>query len=428
MKKLVTWSLLFSSVVLLGACGSKSDTSSSDTSDSSKLIAWAWDPTYNVKALEEADKVYEPDTTNLKVVASSQDDIVQKLNTALSASNKDGLPSIILIEDYKAQGFLKSYPDAFEDLSDIVDKDKFADYKFASVSKDDKIYGIPFDSGVTGMFYRTDLLEEAGYSDADLQNITWDDYMKIGKDVKEKTGKAMLSLDPSDLGLVRIIMQSAGTWYTDEDGKVDIASNKALKEGLEIYTNLIKEGIAESLSGWDAGVKAVNTGAVASVTIGSWYSSSIMQAEDQSGKWKIAPTPRLADISESVNASNSGGSSWYVLKGVGDTDKAKEFLKETFASSTDLMQTLTKEIGLISTLKEAINTDIYQEPVAFYGDQKVYADLSEWMTKVPSVNYGTDTYAIEAIVAEYAQRAINGEDLDSLLKEAQTQVEASVDQ
>lgn len=428
MKKLVTWSLLFSSVVLLGACGSKSDTSSSDTSDSSKLIAWAWDPTYNVKALEEADKVYEPDTTNLKVVASSQDDIVQKLNTALSASNKDGLPSIILIEDYKAQGFLKSYPDAFEDLSDIVDKDKFADYKFASVSKDDKIYGIPFDSGVTGMFYRTDLLEEAGYSDADLQNITWDDYMKIGKDVKEKTGKAMLSLDPSDLGLVRVIMQSAGTWYTDEDGKVDIASNKALKEGLEIYTNLIKEGIAESVSGWDAGVEAVNTGAVASATIGSWYSSSIMQAEDQSGKWKIAPTPRLADISESVNASNSGGSSWYVLKGVGDTDKAKEFLKETFASSTDLMQTLTKEIGLISTLKESINTDIYQEPVAFYGDQKVYADFSEWMTKVPSVNYGTDTYAIEAIVAEYAQRAINGEDLDSLLKEAQTQVEASVDQ
>lgn len=278
------------------------------------------------------------------------------------------------------------------------------------------------------MFYRTDLLEEAGYSDADLQNITWDDYMKIGKDVKEKTGKAMLSLDPSDLGLVRVIMQSAGTWYTDEDGKVDIASNKALKEGLEIYTNLIKEGIAESVSGWDAGVEAVNTGAVASATIGSWYSSSIMQAEDQSGKWKIAPTPRLADISESVNASNSGGSSWYVLKGVGDTDKAKEFLKETFASSTDLMQTLTKEIGLISTLKESINTDIYQEPVAFYGDQKVYADLSEWMTKVPSVNYGTDTYAIEAIVAEYAQRAINGEDLDSLLKEAQTQVEASVDQ
>ena len=39
---------------------------------------------------------------------------------------------------------------------------------------------------------------------------------EIGKAVKEKTGKAMLTLDPSDIGQIRMMMQSAGTWYTDD--------------------------------------------------------------------------------------------------------------------------------------------------------------------------------------------------------------------
>lgn len=429
MKNFIKWTLLGSSALLLAACSSNNEsTSDSGKKDNSELVAWAWDPTYNIKALEEADKVYEPDTENLKVVSSSQEDVVQKLNTALSANNKDGLPSIVLIEDYRAQSFLKSYPDAFEDLSDIVKKDDFAEYKFPSISNDGKVYGIPFDSGVTGMYYRTDLLQEAGYDEKALENITWDDYLKIAKDVKEKTGKAMLTVDPSDLGIVRVMMQSSGAWYTDEDGKIDIENNDALKAGLKVFASLVNDGISEPVAGWDAGVEAMNTSKVASSVTGSWYSSSIKQAEDQSGKWRIAPIPRLSTIKDSKNASNLGGSSWYVLKGVGDTEKAKAFMKDTFASSTDLMETLTKEIGLVSTLKAAKETPIYQEPVEFYSGQKVYADFSTWMNDVPAVNYGQDTYAIETVMSEYAQQIINGDDIDKVLKDAQKQVEANVKQ
>lgn len=53
----------------------------------------------------------------------SQDDIVQKLNTALASGNTEGLPNIVLIEDYRIQGYLTSYPDAFANLSAIVKED-----------------------------------------------------------------------------------------------------------------------------------------------------------------------------------------------------------------------------------------------------------------------------------------------------------------
>ena len=39
---------------------------------------------------------------------------------------------------------------------------------------------------MTANFYRTDILEEAGYSEEDMKNLTWDDYLQVARDVKEK--------------------------------------------------------------------------------------------------------------------------------------------------------------------------------------------------------------------------------------------------
>ncbi|EFM08349.1 extracellular solute-binding protein family 1, partial [Paenibacillus curdlanolyticus YK9] len=52
-----------------------------------------------------------------------------------------------------------------------------------------KQYGVPFDSGVTGLYVRTDYLEQAGYKAADLQNIDWNKLIDIGKAIKEKLAR-----------------------------------------------------------------------------------------------------------------------------------------------------------------------------------------------------------------------------------------------
>ena len=111
----------------LTGCGSASSTADKEE----KVTVWAWDETFNIKAVNEAKKVYENEETEIEVVTMSQDDIVQKLNTALASGNTEGLPNIVLIEDYRIQGYLTSYPDAFANLSAIVKEDHFAPYKFA---------------------------------------------------------------------------------------------------------------------------------------------------------------------------------------------------------------------------------------------------------------------------------------------------------
>ncbi|MEO2722353.1 ABC transporter substrate-binding protein, partial [Enterococcus faecium] len=60
----------------LTGCGSASSTADNEE----KVTVWAWDETFNIKAVNEAKKIYENEETEIEVVTMSQDDIVQKLN------------------------------------------------------------------------------------------------------------------------------------------------------------------------------------------------------------------------------------------------------------------------------------------------------------------------------------------------------------
>ena len=421
-------------IVSMTACsGGGSNTSSaagSQTADntSKKLTVWAWDDTFNVKAANEAKEAYakiNPDVS-VDVVSMAQNDIVAKLNTAFESGNMDGMPNIVLIEDYRIQNYLKSYPGVLSDLSDVTKPDKFMDYKLKTMTEDGKIYGVPFDSGAACVFYRTDLIEQAGYKASDMENLTWDKFIEIGKAVKAKTGKAMLSIDPSDLGLIRMMMQSAGKWYVDADGKADVANNAALKEALTIYKKMEAEGITITTSGWDAGVSAVNEGKVATAVQGCWYASSIKKAADQSGKWAVAPFPKMSNVSGAVNASNCGGASWHVIDKVPGKDTAKDFLSKTFASDTELLDNLCKDISLVNTYKDVASGKNVNTPDAFFSNQPIYKNWSDWTQNIPAVNYGTSTYDIESKMTEAVQSIINGASIDDTLKNTQTEVEGIV--
>lgn len=427
-KRIAAMALAGMMTLSLAACGGSGDGEKAEKKDDNKLTIWAWDESFNIKAANEAKEIYtkENPDAEVEVVTMAQDDIVAKLNTSLSSGSYDGLPDIVLIEDYRIQGYLTAYQDEFSDLSDIASADDFASYKTGVNQVDGKMYGIPFDSGVAAVFYRTDLIEQAGYTAEDMQNLTWDKYIEIGKDVKEKTGKHMLTLDPSDLGQIRMMLQSAGAWYTDEEGKVDIKDNEALKQAFATYQKIVDSGISKQVSDWDQFVGAFNNGDVASVPSGCWISPSILKAEDQSGKWAVAAFPKMAENADSVNASSIGGAGWYVLKNVGHEDLAKDFLAKTFASNADLMNQLAVDINLVSTLKAAEGAENYTKGIEFYGGQEVFADLAEWQNAVPTVNYGQDTYAIEDMMTEALQQILSGSDMDKVLSDYQGQVEAAV--
>lgn len=336
------------------------------------------------------------------------------------------LPNIVLIEDYRAQSFLQAYPDSFFALDEFINAADFADYKIGPTSFEGKQYGVPFDSGVAGLYVRTDYLQEAGYTVDDLQDVTWDEYIEIGKAIKEKTGKDMLTQDPNDLGLIRMMIQSAGAWYLQEDGKTPfIANNAALEDAFNTYKNIMDANIVKVISDWSQFVGAFNSGDVASIPTGNWITASVKAEAEQSGKWAIVPFPTLANTASSVHASNLGGSSWYVMN-VDGKEAAADFLKETFGSNVDFYQTLVTEIGAIGTLKAAAQGEAYTAPDEFFNGQTTIADLASWTEQIPNVNYGMHTYAVEDILVVEMQNFMNGTELETVLNNAQTQAETQI--
>lgn len=424
-KRILAFILSVAMVVGLTACGD-AGTKKNNKADAKALTIWAWDEAFNIPAANAAVDIYKKDNPDVEVnvVTMAQDDIVAKLNTALSSGTYEGLPDIVLIEDYRIQGYLNAYPDEFADLSSVVSASDFASYKTSVCQMNGKMYGIPFDSGVAALFYRKDIIEAAGYKEEDMQDLTWDKYIEIGKAVKEKTGTDWLTLDPSDLGQIRMMLQSAGSWYSDQEGNVNLAGNKALEAALKVYKDLLDAGFVKQTSDWDQFVGAFNNGDVATVFTGCWIVSSIEKAEDQSGKWGMASFPRLTEV-DSKNASSIGGAGWYVLKNVGNTELAIDFLGKTFGSSTELMYDLGDKIALVNTLNAASD---YSKEDPFFGGQDIGSDFQKWTQEVPTVNYGQNTYTIEDIMTEALQEIINGADIATTLETYQPRVEAAVAQ
>ncbi|MEK3884104.1 extracellular solute-binding protein [Paenibacillus sp. PL2-23] len=422
-------------IALTAACGTNNNTTDSGNAggdnggkETEKITIWAWDPNFNIKVLNLAKDTYGAENPDLdiEIIENAQNDIVSKLNTGMSSGTTKGLPNIVLIEDYRAQGFLQAYPDMFYPLNDTFKAEDFADYKLGPTSLDGKNYGLPFDSGVTGLYVRTDYLEQAGYTVDDVQNITWDKYIEIGKAVKEKTGKDWLSLDPNDLGIMRIMIQSAGAWYTDEDGKTpNIQNNPAIKESFETYKKLMDANIVKVHADWSQFVANNNSGAVGSVPTGNWFTPSITAAADQAGKWAVAPIPKLTNNADSINASNLGGSSWYVLN-VPGKEAAAEFLGKTLGSNVDLYQTLITEVGAIGTYKPAAEGEAYKAANEFFAGQNIVQDFARWTAEIPNVNYGMHTYAIDDILKVELQNYLNGKSIDDVLADAQKQADSQI--
>lgn len=392
-----------------------------------EITIWCWDPNFNVAIMKEAGARYtakHPETT-FNVVDFAKADVEQKLQTALSSGTTDALPDIVLIEDYGAQKYLQSFPGAFAALSDKIDYAGFAPYKVELMTLDGAVYGVPFDSGVTGLYYRKDYLEQAGFKPEDMQDLTWDRFIEIGKAVEAKTGKKMLGLDVNDAGFVRILMQSAGSWYFDKDGNLAIEGNAALKAALETEQKILQANLHKPAAGWTEWVSTFTSGDVATVTTGVWITGTVKAQADQAGKWGIAPIPKL-NVEGASNASNLGGSSWYVIDSSAEKDEAIDFLNEIYAKDVDFYQKILTERGAVGSLLAARTGPAYGEADAFFGGEKVWQNFSDWLAKVPSVNYGIFTNEVDTAVTAHLPDLAKGANVDEILKAIQSQAEGQI--
>ncbi len=389
-----------------------------------QIDVWAWYPNFNIDIMQRAGKRYQkikPGVT-FNIVDFGKSAVEQKVQTSLTAQSYDLLPDVFLMEDYVAQRYLQAFPGAFAPIDGVVDLSKFAPYKGKLSTVDEKTYGVPFDSGVAGFFYRYDILAKAGFKPEHLEGITWSRFIEIGKEVEAKTGTKMISFDfVEPANLYRIMMQSGGEWYFNEDGSTNISQNKSLRAALETMREIRQAGIVVDANGWADWTGAIATGKVASVVTGVWITGTLKSYSDQVGNWRVAPIPRL-EIEGAKSASNLGGSSWYVLANSPDRDAAIDFLNEIYAKDTEFYQEILTDKGAFGTLLAASTGPAYEKPDAFFGGEQVWLDFAKWVAEIPPVTYGTFTGEVEAAINSEISNVLAGQSIDEALKRIEEQV------
>ncbi|MBS1182000.1 MAG: lacE [Proteobacteria bacterium] len=235
----------------------------------------------------------------------------------------------------------------------------------------------------------------------------------------------MMAYDPNDAGLTRIIMQSAGGWYFDKDGNLAIEGNVALKAALEVIQKIQTANIFRPAAGWADWVGAFTGGEVASVTTGVWITGTVKSQPEQSGNWGIAPIPKLT-IEGATHYSNLGGSSWYVLSASAAKDEAADFLNEIYAKDVNFYQKILVDRGAVGSLLAAREGEAYKSNDAFFGGEPIWQTFSDWLSKVPSVNYGTFTNEVDSVVAAHQPELAKGTPVDDVIKAINEQAQTLV--
>lgn len=390
-----------------------------------KLTVWAWDPAFNIYAMEEAAKIYKKDHPDfeLDVVETPWDDVQTKLTTLAQSGQTDELPDIFLMQNNAFQKNVISYPDLFSDYADSdVDFSQFPQAVVDYSVVDGVNYGMPFDNGTAVTALRTDVLEQAGYTIDDFTDITWDEYLTLGKDILAKTGQPILSGVAGEADIIMMMLQSAGASLFDDDGNPTIADNKALMSAIDEYQQLVESGVLTERNSWEEYVATFVNGEVAGTLNGVWILGSVQTAEDQAGKWAITNLPKLDGVDGATNYSANGGSSWAISSNA-DRDLAIDFLNSTFAGSTELYDTILPSSGALANWTPAGESDVYAEPQAFFGGDAIFSKVVEFATHVPSNNTGAYYYEGRDAVSVAISKIMQGTDPAAALQEAQETVE-----
>ena len=427
-KRIVTLFMAMTMALSFVACGGNStseDSKQEAENTSNELTVWAWDKSFNIYAMEEAEKIYQKDHSDFKlnIVEVSWPDLQTQLGTILSSGDYEQLPDIMLMQDFAYQKYVKTYPDLFLDITDSgIDFSQFAEGKLQNSVIENKNYGVPFDNGTLVGAYRVDILEQAGYTEKDLTDIDWERFLEIGTDVKKKTGYSLFSTQASISDVLFQMVQSAGGSIWKENGEPFFVGNELLIQSMELYKKMFEAGVLEVTNSWDEYISTFTSGKTLGTINGCWIMASIQTSKEQEGLWRITNTPSLPNVATATNYSNQGGSSWGITTNCKNKELATDFLKNTFAGSTELYDILLPNAGALSTWVPASKSTVYTEPQKFYGDEPVFTKITEFATKTPSFETGMYYTEANTAIATAMANVCAGATIEDELKNAEDTV------
>jgi multiple sugar transport system substrate-binding protein len=283
------------------------------------------------------------------------------------------------------------------------------------------LVAMPADVGPGTLFYRKDLLEKAGLTEADLTK-SWESFIESGKVLRQKTGAYLLA-GASDIFsiYIRTGLKPGEGLYFDKDGK-SLLNTPRFKRAMELARAARKADIDAKVGAWSSEwSEAFKRSQLAAQMSGAWLAGHFETwlAPNTRGLWRVAQLPG--------NSYGSWGGSFYAIpKKAQHKAEAWEFIK--FMSMNRQMQLEAfKKMSAYPALVETQNDPFFDAPVEFLGGQKARQLWKVATSKIPAIKVDRyDAMAQEIIGGALDDVLEDDKDIDKALAEADEKLKRRV--
>lgn len=310
MKKLLITALLLS-LTMFAFAGGQSD--SSKTSGVTELQLWHRWSGANEKALDDVVAAFMAENPDVVIETTAKPgeymELLQKMIADVAAGNN---PPELFVGGYNLMNYI--YTEMEPTLIDKIApsneaykalSEKFlpAIYNLGKINNDQ--IGLPFALSNIVMFYNEDLFEAAGLTSADVPQ-TWDDVIRVGKIIKEKTGKFAVGMQKVDSWPDLGIIFSNGGEILSEDGTKVAFDNPEAVEAVSMWQSLHQLGLApintdaELMANFIAGDVAMYVAScmkLASIRSSTTYNLGVVECPSFGSKVKALPAGGAAIMS-----------------------------------------------------------------------------------------------------------------------------------
>lgn len=377
----------------------------------------------SAKAAIEGFKKLNPNI-EVKVVSLAYGDHHNAMTTALATGAN--LPDVMAIDF----GFIGKFSESggLEDLAKapyngMQYKSKVSSFSYPQAMSDKgALAAIPCDIGPGTLFYRKDMLDKAGVTEADLTK-SWESYIESGKKIKAATGAYLLSAASDVYGIaVRSGLKDGEGIYFDQAGKAVVDQPRFVK-AFELAKAVRTAGLDGNINAWtNEWTEGYKQGKFATQTFGAWFAGHLNNwlNPEAKGKWRAAQLPG--------NSFASYGGSFYAIP-TKATNKAAawEFIKYLTLDKQQQLLAFDMVDAYPSLLEAQADTAALAKPVEYLGGQQARQLWKVAADKVAAITVDKyDVVAQEIVTSELENVLSKNKDIKQALADAKTQIDRRV--
>lgn len=351
------------------------------------IVIWAFAEPHAeyFRWVTEEYKKEHPDVS-FTIEIMTTDALAERL-AVINASGGEGAPDLVDQEQGYFSRFMSEEQMCYYPLDEFMERDSVTEKMVKSrldlYAYDGHYYGLEHALCPVTMAYRKDLFEEYNISIP----TTWDEYKAAAEEFAKHDIYISATKDMSmggELDDIALMLRAAGVDYVDENGNLNISDE--FKEIVEDYIDLQQKGMMYAWEAQDEAWPVIAEDKVATYFTADWAAGWLRDnVPEQSGKWQMAPLPKLTESAAAVSV--KGGTGLCMTK---YTNKDKEVLWDFMKFAQLDKDNCVKKYEMI-----ALYPPVYDampecnSPVEYYNNQNL-GELYESLADEIPVQYQAD--------------------------------------